>query len=120
VDAAALRAWLPAWRSAYLSIPPENRPAGLHLARLVYYYQAFDAVLAGAQPLAVMWPLLLTWTETVALLPSDSPACTAWQEAAVHLGLYGPAFIQKIAALDAFLDTVEETLEAWAQKNGGV
>ncbi len=120
VDAATLRAWLPAWRAAYLSILPENRPAGLHIARLVYYYQAFEAVLTGPQPLAILWPLLQTWTETVALLPSDTPACTAWQEAAIHLGLFGPGFVEKVTALDAFLDTVDETLEAWAQKNGTV
>jgi predicted nucleotidyltransferase len=118
VDAATLRDWLPAWRSAYQSIPDISRPAGLHPARLVYYYQAFNALLSGPQPLAVLWPLLVTWTETAALLPPDSPACSAWQEAAVHLGLFGPAFTQKVTALDAFLDTVDETLETWAQNNG--
>jgi hypothetical protein len=118
VDAAVLSAWLPAWQSAYLSIPDKNRPAGLHLARLNYYHLAFQALLSGAQPLAVLWPLLLTWTEAVTLLPPDSPGCPPWQEATTHLGLLGPGFTQKIPALDAFLDTIEETLEAWAQKNG--
>ncbi len=118
IDADTLRAWLPDWHSAYLSIPAETRPAGLHLARLVYYYQAFEAMLSGSQPMAILWPLLLTWTETMALLPPDSPARPAWQEAATRLGLLGPGFAQKAVALDAFLDTIEEILERWAQKTG--
>lgn len=120
VDAAGLRAWLPAWRSAYLDIPDKSRPAGLHSARLVYYSQAFEAVLSGPQPLAALWPLVLTWTDIVALLSPDSPDCVAWQEAVAHLGLFGSSFAQKVTALDAFLDTVDETLEMWAQKNGTV
>lgn len=118
VEADSLKAWLPAWKAAYLSIPPEKRPAGLHEGRLAYYYQAFDALLAGPQPLAVLWPLVLTWTETAALLPGDSTACADWQAAMTHLGLSGTGFTQKVAALDAFLDMVEEILEGWAQKIG--
>jgi hypothetical protein len=118
VDAAGLRACLPAWRATYLEIPDKTRPAGLHLARLVYYSQAFEFILSGDQPLAVLWPILLTWTDTVALLPPESSGCTAWQAVVAHLGLFGSGFGQKVAALDAFLDTVDETLEIWAQKNG--
>jgi hypothetical protein len=118
IDADALRTWIPDWRSAYLSIPAETRPAGLHLARLIYYYQAFEAMLSGSQPMAILWPFMLTWTETMTLLPPDSPARPAWQEAATRLGLLGPGFAQKVTALDAFLDTIEEILEMWAQKTG--
>jgi hypothetical protein len=118
IDADALRAWLPDWHSAYLSIPAETRPAGLHLVRLGYYYQAFEAMLSGPQPLTILWPFLLTWTETTALLLPDSPARQAWQVAATHLGLLGPGFAQKVAALDAFLDTIDEILDMWAQKTG--
>lgn len=120
IDAAGLHAWLPAWRSAYLDIPDKNRPAGLHPARLVYYSQAFEAVLSGPQPVAALWPLVLTWTDIVGFLPPNSPDCIAWQEAMAHLGLTASGFTQKVTALDAFLDTVDETLDSWAQKNGTV
>ncbi len=118
VDAAGLLAWLPAWRAAYLEVPDKSRPSGLHPARLAYYSQAIEALIGGAHPLAALWPLLLTWTDSVALLSPDSQGCAAWQEAAAHLGLFGAGFAQKVTALDAFLDTVDETLEAWAKNNG--
>ena len=118
IDADVLRSWLPGWHSAYLAIPAETRPAGLHLGRLGYYHQAFEALLSGPQPLSILWPLLLTWTETAALLPPDTPDRLAWQEAVTRLGLFGPGFVQKVPALDAFLDTVDEILDMWAQKTG--
>jgi len=34
------------------------------------------------------------------------------------LGLLGEAFREKIEALDAYLDLVEELLESWGRENG--
>ncbi len=42
----------------------------------------------------------------------------AWGRALALQSGIGPAFAERIQALDAFLDMVEETLEEWARANG--
>ena len=118
VDAPAIRAWLPGWRLAMETIPSTQVPPRLSSPRLPYYFRAFDAVLDSEHPLGVLWPLLNTWTEAVSLLPGDSPANEPWKSAVTQLGLLGEAFPSREAALDAYLDQVEELLENWARENG--
>ncbi len=35
-----------------------------------------------------------------------------------QLGLFGPGFREKVAALDVYLDSVEEILDEWGQARG--
>jgi len=118
VDATAMRTWLPGWRLAIDTLPGGKTPPRLSPPRQPYYLRAFDAMLDSDQPLGVLWPLLHTWTEAVSLLPEDSPAHEPWKDAVTHLGLLGEAFPSREAALDAYLDQVEELLEDWARENG--
>jgi hypothetical protein len=118
VDAPAIRAWLPAWRLAIESLPGDQTPPQLSPARIPYYLRAFDASLDSEQPLGGLWPLLRTWTEAIRLLPGDSPTREPWKDAITRLGLLGEAFSAREAALDAYLDQVEEILEDWARTNG--
>ena len=117
-DVKTLTGWLPAWREAFLAIPPEQRPVQLHLCRLSYYLHAFEAILKSNQPTAVLWPLIKTWQQVTSLLPAGSPARNAWQGAGERLGVLGEGFTIRINALDAFLDTLEEILEDWARQAG--
>ena len=48
----------------------------------------------------------------------DSSERRAWHQACDQLELVGPSFAERIQALDAYLDGVEETLEEWARLNG--
>ncbi len=113
-----LRLWLPLWQAAFEALPSSPALLILAPARHAYYQQAFEALLNGSQPRAVLWPLLRTWTLAVRHLPEEGPQRQAWVDACEHLGLQGPAFAERIQALDAFLDMVEETLEEWARANG--
>ena len=117
MDAALVRSWLPVWRKTVESLG-SMAPARLCSARIPYYFKAFDAILDSDQPLAALWPLLRTWTDAIILLPVNSPAYESWQTANTRLGLLGEPFTQKIAALDAYLDQVEELLDDWAKENG--
>jgi hypothetical protein len=110
--------WLPAWHSAYQALPSEKTPARLHPDRRLYYARAFETILEGPHPEAVLWPLLRTWTLTASLLPPSSPDQATWYEALAQLGLQGPDFTERIEALDAYLDLIDETLETWARING--
>jgi hypothetical protein len=118
VDAATLRAWLPAWRAAFEGIPKDHRPPRLDAHRLTYYLYAFETILNTAQNQAILWPLLRTWTQAVSLLPPEAPQVAAWKGICDHLGLLEPAFTERVAALDAYLDLAEETLDVWGRENG--
>ncbi len=113
-----LASWLPAWLGAYRAVPVEAAPPRLHIDRAMYYFNAFEALLASEQPKAALWPLLRTWTMAVDLLPFDSPHRIPWQTAVIELGLLDEAFRMRIDALDAYLDVVDETLEIWGRERG--
>jgi hypothetical protein len=111
------RAWLPDWQAAYEAAAESGDPR-LHPARQSYYRLGIEALLKGPQPLAAVWPLLRTWAAAIQALPADSPARPAWESAFARLGLAGDGIHDRITALDAYLDLVEETLDAWAARNG--
>jgi hypothetical protein len=118
LEAQTLSEWLPHWQVAYQSLPAAEAPIHLHPARLNYYLGAFKEMLQEEQPAMVLWPLLRTWTVLAALSPENSVVCRTWRSAVEYLGVYGADFGQRLEALDAYLDLVEETLETWARENG--
>jgi hypothetical protein len=87
-------------------------------ARLPYYERAVEAILSSDHPQAALWPLLRTWTLACSYLAADSPHLSAWAEACDHLRLGPDLLAEKLSALDAYLDNIEETLEKWGEKNG--
>jgi hypothetical protein len=110
--------WLAMWQTAYHTLPAEKTPPRLHLDRSAYYHKAFEALLSNPQPQAVLWPLLRTWSLAASLLPPQSDEFRDWHEAVTQAGLLGPNFAERLEALDAYLDLVDETLEEWARANG--
>lgn len=110
--------WLPGWKAALQQAGALPAcPASLHPARLGYYQRAVLALLESTPP-AALWLLLRTWTRAAALLPVDSAPHQQWLAAAAEVGLYGGALVERVQALDGYLDSVEETLDAWANKYG--
>jgi hypothetical protein len=117
-----VKAWIPLWQAAYqalsAAVPPDKVPPRLSPFRQVYYRKAFDSLLEGSQPQTVLWPLLRSWTLAVASLPTPGEHITDWRASLEKLHLAGKEFTERVAALDAYLDMVEETLEQWAIANG--
>jgi hypothetical protein len=110
VDVPTLTGLLPDWESAFVAagtLPAADRR--IVTARLRYYKLAFEDILAGDAPQSVLWPLLLTWTLSVSVLPELW--LEHWRAACTRLGLAGPELDNKIGDLDHFLDALEETLE---------
>ncbi len=118
VEQEGLKAWIEAWEEAFLAIPPEKATARLHPDRFAYYRRAFEKLVSGDSPQDVLWPLLRTWLKAIKLLPDDNPQVDIWREAFSGIGLLGPDFREKVAALDAYLDNVEELLDEWGQARG--
>jgi hypothetical protein len=117
VDGEALKAWLPVWASAYSAIPAAQAPARLHPGRRSYYQRSIESILEK-QPLAILWPMLRTWTQAIGLLPEGAPERDGWRQAFETLGLLGKPFNERVQAFDAYLDMIEETLENWGRENG--
>lgn len=117
VDADAVRAFLPEWEKSFLDAA--SRPkvhASIHAARLAYYKNGIEALLAGEVPLSAIWPFLHTWTLSAAMLPL--PKQTAWAAFCETLGLSGDLLEERIEGLDHFLDTIDELLESLADSQG--
>ncbi len=113
-----LRSWIPLWQSAYRALPPDLAPARVNIMRQEYYHKAFETLLESSQPLAVLWPLLRSWTMAIASMPDAGDHQVAWRASLESLHLTGAGFAERVAGLDAYLDMVEETLEQWAIANG--
>jgi hypothetical protein len=114
-----LETWLARWQASMGDLPDQERPLDLHPYRHKYYRSAFEAMLSSGQPLALLWPLLHTWTLAAVLLPAHAVGRQDWQAFVRQLGMWGSAFPERVAALDAFLDQVEEIILEWEQRYGG-
>lgn len=110
--------WIASWENAYRALPAEQAPARLHPDRFAYYRRAYDSLLGGDSPQDVLWPLLSTWIEAISLLPQESEQAAEWREAFSTLNLLGSGYRDRVAALDAYLDSVEELLDEWGQRRG--
>lgn len=117
-DPEEISTWLPAWKDALKAVAllPEC-PVNLNACRLLYHSTGVEALLGGDLPAAALWPLLRTWTR--ALLSAEMGAhLPAWQAGCSRLGLTGDSFGEKVESLDAYLDTLEESLDTWEKRNG--
>jgi hypothetical protein len=110
--------WLPMWLLAYQELPGGQTPVKLQPERKHYYLRALESLMSESQPLAALWPMLLTWSQAAGLLPEGLPGRMGWQSFIAQLGLSGDGFASRLEALDAYLDLVEETQEAWGKQQG--
>jgi hypothetical protein len=117
VDVARLTSFLPEWEKDFREASSRERVHPIiSTARLTYYKQAFEALLASQSPQCMLWPLIHTWTLSAeALSPSNQ---INWSTACETLGLTGNLFNERLQGLDHFLDVVEETLEKMAASQG--
>jgi hypothetical protein len=69
--------------------------------------------MGSSDPKGVLWPLMNTWTQAAGALTASNPAYQGWQDACQQLELISSDLSERIAALDAFLDQVDETLNRW-------
>jgi hypothetical protein len=117
LEGSALAALLPEWEKNFLdaaAIPAVDKR--IAVPRLGYYKLAFQSMLAGEFPQATLWPLLLTWTLAVSVLPPLWQA--RWHSACGSLGLDETSFGERLAGLDHFLDGVESLMEKMSVSQG--
>lgn len=107
--------WLPKWMAVFQSASTNLE---LHPARLHYYWSAIQEILAGPQPLAVLWILLRTWTDAVSGSVVATTVLEGWQEVCSWLKLDESTWETRLDQMDTLLDEVETFLERWAKQNG--
>jgi hypothetical protein len=118
LDVERLGQWLSLWQAAYDAIPERTVPVRLHPGRKIYYLRAIESQLKSTQPMNCLWLLLYTWALAAAHLAEDSVEFTSWDAQMNQVGLSGSGFQNRLAALDVYLDQIDEILENWAQSSG--
>lgn len=116
VNREEIQSWLSAWDKIYKGLNEEKCPPRLHSARRNYYLKAIEILLGSPEPRHALWPLLHTWTLAVKHL--EKHTMEEWEKACQKLNLLGEGFDEKVEALDAYLDLIEETLDNWGRANG--
>jgi len=112
------QSWQPHWQNAMAAATQSPLcPARLHPARLPYYLRS-AAALFEPSPAAAAWLALRTWTQAAALFPADSAGLAPWRSVLASLGLDAAGFSARLDAFDAYLDSLEETLDTWGKENG--
>ncbi len=82
----------------------------ISLVRQRYYKQAFEAILASETPQAILWPLMLTRTLSLSVLPPSWNVL--WHSACVALGMGEGSFGGRLEELNRFLDSAEAMQES--------
>lgn len=118
IEAVQLRAWLPAWQADFQAVSLDSALTRLHPYRYSYYLRGIEALLDSPSPRDALWPLLRTWLSLASLQPALTDPGAGWHEAFQRLGWSGAGFQNRLEALDAYLDTIDELLEAWASEHG--
>ncbi|HJS28977.1 MAG TPA: hypothetical protein VJ768_05120 [Anaerolineales bacterium] len=114
-----LRSWVPDWRSSLKDASGQQGcPTDLLSPRPAYYRLAVEEYLARDAGAWALWPLIRTWTQAIAFLPEKGKHRRLWADAMGQLGLSKSDLTDRITALDAFLDSLEEILEGWGRKHG--
>ena len=106
-----LKGWMLDWEENFTKLNEmyEIIPE-LHTHRRAYYMRAYEEMISSDQPEAVLWPMLITWTQMAQTMPSQAEK---WEAFCERLGLVGSAFEARLDDLDAYLDKVEILLEEW-------
>ena len=113
----SLSEWVPTWTD-YFSFASEAEGVDIriHNARQNYYKSAIAEMLKGENPLAALYPLLLTWTLSAKSLPENQ--ITAWQNACQLLEIGESNFEGRLEGLDHYLDSIEEKIEKMVFSEG--
>jgi hypothetical protein len=110
---------LPSWDAAFrLAGKQEIVPPDLHPSRKDYYYKAFQSFLDDGLPFAVVMPLLRTWNKAICGILSTTPEYDDWLQSMSLFRLGKGDFADRVDALDAYLDHLDELLEKWANDHG--
>ena len=112
------QSWQPAWNAALEAAGRlEDVPPRLNPLRKYYYTRAANALWENDPPSSV-WIALRTWSHALDILGENGPEMDTWRSALTRTGLNQERLPDRLAALDQYLDSVEEMLDQWAREYG--
>jgi hypothetical protein len=110
--------WISAWEPIFQETSElVDTPTSLSFPRKNYYVKAVTA-LSDDNPAAAAWLLMNCWTRSAAVLETGSNRLEAWKRGCEEFLQVSGSFSPVMEKLDTLLDTVEETLDAYASDNG--
>lgn len=110
--------WLADWRADFSHLQGQpNLPLTYSIGRTPYYEKAIEGLKDSRQD-AALWILLWTWTDITTHLNLVNREDNPYTDFCRRLSLDNEHFQDRIRALDAYLDVVEETIDNWSQANG--
>ncbi len=117
-DPQILASWMPAWRESLTAASQlDGAPARLLPPRLPYYLRAAEALTEQA-PYPALWLVLRTWTHAVCALPVSAASSASWRTTRELLAFDPANFANRLASLDKYIDSVEETLDQYSARYG--
>ena len=111
INEQTIHAWLPLWESAFKAAAVSPADLRLHSARLTYYKSAIENQLVSDIPRAALWPMLHTWALAAENGTFNDQQNEEWMKVQAEAGLNPASIADRLAALDEFLDRVEEILD---------
>jgi hypothetical protein len=91
----------------------------IHPARRSLYERGFQALIQADRSAEMLWLMLYTWQAAMRQLPGDSPHAEPWAAFLERLRLADAAdFRARVADVQAYVTTVDELIESWADQNG--
>lgn len=110
--------WLSGWREAFAAAG-SAATASPRLSRCrLSYYESAAKLFHVEHPAAAVWLLMRTWSQALCHLPAENPHRQGWMDACKAIALDEEHFPERLNIMDAYLDNIEETLDAWAKENG--
>ncbi len=110
--------WMADWRTDFTMLQRQpNLPLKYSNGRMAYYEKAIEG-LKDTNQQAALWILLWTWTEISAILSPNGSQAIAYSDFCRLLSLGSDQLQERAAAMDAYLDVVEESIERWSRQNG--
>ena len=108
------------WHSAFYRdythiLDNTTTPVHLCSCRQAYYADGIKALVESEDPGSAFWPLVRLWLDVQLTSLEKSLPQNSWEKLLESLQLTESSASVKIKALDAFLDTIEITLESWSE-----
>ncbi|MCE5208653.1 MAG: hypothetical protein LLG42_10135 [Chloroflexi bacterium] len=111
-------AWLENWEEAFIAASKsEKAPIKLDINRLSYYKNATLA-LNEEHPFAALWPVIKTWTLAASVSTDNLMIQDKWSAVVETMGMSPDQMDDRIQRLDEYLDSIDETLDAWSKDMG--
>jgi hypothetical protein len=102
-----LASWLDEWDKTIDALPSTGNSIPMLVDKKIYFKAAMDSILGSQKPLDMLWPLIITWTEAITLLPGNHDVRLAWIKAITALGFAGKDYQVRLTAFDSFLELCE-------------